>query len=170
MNRDEFIKKIKLVPKEDLLEIIQEGKDFIKKDKTFKTMCEEYDLDVNVIDVIPMMFGDIDVSAKTNKGIIILNYNLLRDGDFFKDYSYMIHECQHYIQQCFNKQPTENKKNEDYLDNEYEKEAFQYQVEYIANNFGENEAEDYIENLLDHHDVESSDDREDKKEELMAKV
>jgi hypothetical protein len=162
--------KIKQINRKKLLSIIQDGKDFIKKDKTFKKMCDEYDLSTDVIDIIPMMFGDLEVSAKTMKGIIILNYKLLQDGDFFKDYSYMIHESQHYIQQCFNKHPTKSKDGEDYLDNKYEQEAFQYQIEYISDNFGEEEAHNYTNHLLDHHEIEDGTDRKDKKETLMAKV
>ena len=170
MKKKYSIKEIKKIPRSELLKMIQKGKDFIKKDKTFKKMCDEYDLDVDVIDLVPMMFDNLDVSAKTLKGVIVLNYKLLQDGDFFKDYSYMVHEVQHYFQQCFNKKPTVGGEGDDYLDNEYEKEAFQYQIEYISKHFGKDEADNYTEHLLDHHDIEDEDERDDKKEELMAKV
>ena len=118
MKKKYSIKEIKKIPRSELLKMIQKGKDFIKKDKTFKKMCDEYDLDVDVIDLVPMMFDNLDVSAKTLKGVIVLNYKLLQDGDFFKDYSYMVHEVQHYFQQCFNKKPTVGGEGDDYLDNE----------------------------------------------------
>jgi hypothetical protein len=133
-------------------------------------MFKEYGADINEIDFIPMKFDDIDVSAKTDHGVIIYNYELLTDGDFFKDFSYGVHEITHYLQQTCGKKPTQSSDDGNYLDNPFEEEGFKNQIEYISKEFGEGEAEKYVEHLLDHHDVEDKSKREDKKEELMAQV
>lgn len=165
------IEQVKSMPKSKLLGLIQKGKDFIKKDKIFKEMCSKYNLDTDVVESIPIVFGDLDVSAKTKKGIITLNYRLLQDGDFFEDFSYLIHECQHYLDQCYGEKPTTggNKDGEDYLSNKFEQEAFQNQIDYISDHFGNDAAEEYAENLLSHHDIDD-DEKDEKKQELMAKV
>lgn len=46
-------------------------------------MFKEYDVDIEEIDYIPMKFGILDVSAKTDHGVIIYSWKLLTDGDFF---------------------------------------------------------------------------------------
>ena len=133
-------------------------------------MCKENGVDVNIIDLIPMKFGDLDVSARTDHGIITLNYKLLCDGDFFKDISYMIHEMDHYFRQCLEDTPSRGADDGSYLDNEDEQRGFQRQVQYLDDMYGENEAESYVDHLLDHHDVKDDEEREDKKDILMEKV
>ena len=164
------LEEAKKLSQKTLLKMIERAKNYLKKNKVYKDMCEERGVDVDVIDLIPMKFGDIDVSARTDHGIITLNYKLLCDGDFFKDYSYIIHECEHYFQQCFGDRPTRGAEEGVYLDNPYEQEGFQRQIEYLDDQYGENEAESYVEHLLDHHDVKDADEREDKKEKLMEKI
>lgn len=161
------IKDPKSIHPKFLLKLINKAKEYLKKDKTMKRICDDYDCDVSIIDTIPTRFGEIDVSAKTDHGIIILNYELLEDGDFFKDYSYLVHEYTHYLQQCMGKKATQGADDGNYLDNPYEKEGFQNQVQFISDQFGDKEAEKYVEHLLEHHDM--SDDVE-KKEELMSLV
>lgn len=133
-------------------------------------MCKENGVDIDFIDLIPMKFGDLDVSARTEKGVITLNYKLLCDDDFYKDLGYLVHESEHYFQQCFGDGPTKGSDDGNYLDNPYEEEAFQKQVEFMANEFGENEAENYVDHLLEHHDITDKEEKEEKKEELMARV
>jgi hypothetical protein len=125
---------------------------------------------VDIIDLIPVKFGNLDVSAKTDHGIVILSYQLLCDGDFFDDYSYMIHECTHWFQQCYGDKPTQSADDGSYLDNSFEQAAFKNQVKYIADHKGEEVAEDYVDDLLEHHDIENKKEKEDKKDILMEKV
>lgn len=148
------LSKIKKIPVKMLKRMIDKARKHIKKDKIWEELCKEYDQDIDIIDVIPIYFGDIDVSATTNHGIITLNYSLLCDGDFLKDYSYIIHEATHYLQQTCGKKATESSDNDNYLNNENEQEGFQNQVEYIAKHQGDDKAEKYVDDLLDHHDVE----------------
>lgn len=147
------LKEIKKLPYKALNRMISKAKKFLKKDKTMKNIFKEYGYDVNIIDYIPTYFDDLDVSAKTDHGIVTLNYKLLCDGDFFKDYSYLIHEYTHWAQQCLGGEPTKSSDDGNYLHNSYEQEGFQNQIEYISNHFGNDEAEKYVDHLLDYHDV-----------------
>ncbi|MEI8274189.1 MAG: hypothetical protein WCG08_16370, partial [Paludibacter sp.] len=164
------IKTIKQIPPQSLLRLINKAKKTIKNDKVWIELCQKYGEDPEIIDLIPTMFGDLDVSARTDHGIIILNYKLLCDGDFEKDYSYLIHEYSHFFQQCYGDKPTKGSDDGEYLKNPVEQEGFQNQVEYIANHEGEDEAEKYVENLLDHHEVNDKKDKEELADVLLEKI
>lgn len=164
------IQEIKQKSPKSFLNLINRAKKFLKKDEVMKKVFKDFDVDISFIDLIPMRFGDLDVSATTSHGIITLNYKLLADGDFFKDYGYLIHEISHYLQQCFRKTPTQGAEEGEYLDNPDEQEGFQNQIEYISKEFGDEEAEEYVEGLLDHHDIDSRKERKEKKDVLMSKV
>lgn len=144
---------VKKMPYKALARMITKAKNHLKTDDVWKKICKEYDEEVDIIDLIPTKFGDLDVSATTEKGVVTLNYKLLCDGDFYKDYSYMIHEYTHWFQQCYGDHPTQSSDDGNYLENKYEQDAFTKQVSYIDDNFGKEEAEDYVDNLLEHHDV-----------------
>lgn len=163
------IDEVKKVPVKTLLKLIERAKNYIKDNSVFKDMCDEYGVDTDIVYMIPMKFGDLDVSARTEKGVITLNYKLLCDGDFFKDYHYLVHECRHYLDQCYGEKPTKGANEGDYLHNPFEQEAFQDQIEYIDDQYGEDEAENYVNNLLDHHDKKGKN-RKELKEVLMEKV
>lgn len=164
------ISTIKKMPPQFLDRIIEKLREYLKKNEIVQRMFKEYSADINEIDYIPMKFGDLDVSAKTDHGIIIFNYNLLSDGDFFKDFSYGVHEITHYLQQTCGKKPTQSSDDGSYLDNPFEQEGFKNQIEYIAEEFGDDEAEKYVDHLLDHHEIDSKTERKDKTEELMSQV
>lgn len=150
--------------------MIKKMREYLKQNQVVQDMFKEYKVDIAEIDFIPMMFGNLDVSAKTDHGIIIYNYKLLTDGDFFKDFSYGVHEMTHWLQQTTGEKATKSSDDGSYLDNPYEQEGFQNQVEYIAKQFGEGEAEQYVDDLLEHHEVDSKKEIEEKKETLMNKV
>jgi hypothetical protein len=164
------LKIVKKLPYKFLNRMINNARKYLKNNESWKSLCKEYEEDPDIIDYIPIMFGNLDVSAKTDHGIVILNYKLLCDGDFFKDYSYLIHECTHWFQQCYGTKATRSSDDGNYLDNPYEQEGFQNQVEYIAEQFGDGEAEKYVDDLLEHHDIKDKTEVEKKKETLMAKV
>ena len=161
---------VKKLPYKTLNRMIDKLREYLKKDGVVQEMFKEYGVDIEEIDYVPMMFGDIEVSAKTDHGIIIFNYKLLTDGDFFKDFSYGTHELTHFCQQTSGNKPTTSTDDEDYLNSPFEQEAFQNQIEYIAKSFGEEEAEEYVDNLLRHHEVKPKEKREEKKEQLMSKI
>lgn len=164
------LKEIKQKSPGALLKLINRAKNYLKKDKVMIKAFQDHGVDINFIDVIPVKFGDIDVSATTSHGVVTLNYKLLLDGDFFKDYGYLIHEFVHVLQQCFGKKPTQGADEGEYLENPAEQEGFQYQIKYIDDKFGPDKANQYVEQLLDHHDIKDSQDREEKKDDLMSKV
>lgn len=161
---------VKRLPFRSLNRMLKKMREFLKKDDVVQKIFKEYEVDIEEIDYIPMKFGKLDVSAKTDHGVIIFNYRLLTDGDFFKDFSYGVHEMTHWLQQTTGTKPTKSSDEGSYLDNPYEQEGFQNQVEYIAKQFGEDEAEEYVDDLLEHHDIDSKKERKEKKETLMAKI
>jgi len=164
------ISVVKKLPYKSLNRMIKKMREYLKNDGVVQEMFKEYDVDISEIDLIPMRFGNLDVSAKTDHGVIIFNYRLLTDGDFFKDFSYGVHEMTHWLQQTTGTKPTKSSDDGNYLDNPFEQEGFQNQVEYIANQFGPGEAENYVDDLLEHHEVEEGKEFKEKKETLMAKV
>jgi len=164
------ISVVKKLPYKSLNRMIKKMREYLKNDGVVQEMFKEYDVDISEIDLIPMRFGNLDVSAKTDHGVIIFNYRLLTDGDFFKDFSYGVHEMTHWLQQTTGTKPTKSSDDGSYLDNPFEQEGFQNQVEYIANQFGPGEAENYVDDLLEHHEVEEGKEFKEKKETLMAKV
>jgi len=136
-----------------LNKFIEEGKKFLKTDPTMNDVFDKYQVSIKELDYIPIYFDDLDVSAKTSKGVIILNFSLLEDGDFFEDYSYMVHEITHWLQQTTANKPTASSAGENYLDNKYEQESFQRQVQFIHDQIGEDEAHEYVDDLLEYHQV-----------------
>lgn len=164
------IEQVRKMSPKVLLSIIEKAKKYLKTNEIFKKMCKDFDVDINVIDIIPMKFGDIDVSARTANGIITFNYKLLCDGDFIKDYQYACHECAHYFQQCYGDKPTQGADDGNYLDNDAEQEGFQYQLEYIENQNGSQEAEKYVDHLLKHHEINDPEEKKEKKKILLEKT
>jgi hypothetical protein len=163
------IEQVKKISPKTLLKIIQRAKNYLKTNDVWKDMCKEYNVDVNVIDLIPMKFGDLEVSARTSRGVITFSWKLLEGGDFFKNVHYVIHESEHFLGQCYGEHPTQGASDGNYLDNKDEQAGFQRQLEYIDDQFGEQHAEDYVDNLLDHHKVDDEE-REEKKDVLMERV
>lgn len=161
---------VKKLPYKSLNRMIKKMREYLKHDGVVQEMFKEYGVDIEEIDLIPMRFGTLDVSAKTDHGVIIYSYKLLTDGDFFKDFSYGVHEMTHWLQQTTGDKPTQSADDGEYLDNPYEREGFANQVEYIANQFGPDEAESYVDDLLDHHEIEDKDKREELETVLLKEV
>lgn len=161
------LEQVKSIPKKYQLKIINILKKRIKNHETIINMFDEYGVDIDEIDLIPMSFADLDVSARTDHGIILLNYSLLMDGNFLNDDHYLVHEITHFLQQCTGDGPTIGGNGDDYLDNKYEQEGFQNQTEYIADTQGEEIAEEYIEQVMDKHEV-SNKDKNKKRDQLLG--
>jgi hypothetical protein len=153
---DMSISKIKKLPFRTLNRIINKAKKQLKTDETWQKACKEYGEDVDIIDFIPVKFGNLDVSGKTDHGVVILNWKLLKEDDFTRICSYLLHEANHHLQQCCGDHPTQSADDGDYLKNPYEVESFQDQIEYIADHEGEKEADEYVDNLLEHHDKDGN--------------
>lgn len=148
------------------LPIIDSVKKKIKKSKAYKKICKDIGADEDIIYLVPMAFADLDVSARTDKGCIYFNWELLHNGDFEKSDHYMIHEFKHFAQQCHGDGPTEGSSDGDYLDNEFEQEGFQAQTEYIGETRGPEVADSYINKVMDHHSVPEVE-RSDRKDKLL---
>lgn len=147
--------------------LLQKIKDQLKSDDTIQEICKKYNLTSDILDIVPIKFGDIGVSARTDHGIITLNWNLLKQENRSQIPSYICHEFNHFARQLH--QPTQSADDGDYLSNKDEQEAFQYQLKFIDDHFGEDKAEEYVDQVLDHHD-ETGTERKEKKDILMEKV
>jgi hypothetical protein len=150
----------------ELLKVIDSVREKVKESDVYKDLCKEYGVDIDYIDVVPMAFDDLDVSARTNKGCIYFNHALLEDGDFEKEDHYMIHEMVHHFQQCFGDGPTQGSTKDSYLDNEFEQEGFQAQTEYLSETRDDETAEKYVDKVLDHHEVPNKE-REERRKDLL---
>ena len=114
---------------------------------------------------VPISFDKLDVSAKTIDGSIFLNEKLAKK-DFDILMRYVIHELVHAIQHSDEKNKNKEDKAEDYLDRQSEIDAFVEQIKFDKKNRGKDAAEEYVEELLDHHNIKG-DRREKKREELL---
>lgn len=159
------LKEIKSIPRTKLLKLINALKTKIKKHKVIIDAFDKYKVDLDEMDDIPVCFSDIPVSARTDHGIIFLNYSLLEDGSIMNDDHYLVHEVIHYLQQCTGSKPTSSSDGEDYLDNKFEQEGFQNQIKYIEETRDKETANDYVNQVLDHHEIKGKE-REEKKKEL----
>jgi len=164
------LSQVKKLPYKSLDRMIKKMREYLKKNDVVQKVFEEYGVSIEELDYIPMMFGELDVSAKTDHGVIIFNYKLLTDADFFEDFSYGVHEMTHWLQQTTGNKATKSSDDGSYLDNPYEREGFSNQVEYIAEQFGKDEAEQYVEELLDHHEIDNKNKRDELESVLLEKV
>lgn len=162
--------EIKKIPPYSLLRLIDKLKKKVKNDPVMIRAFEEYDVDIDELDLIPTYFKDLDVSAKTDHAVVYLNWKLLQDGIDTMDCSYLVHEYSHWLQQTTGNEPTKSSDDGEYLHNPFEQEGFQNQIEYIAEQFGEEEAYDYVDNLLEHHEVNDSEEKEELEDILLEKI
>ena len=65
---------------EKLLGVINRVKQRIKKHPVVIEMFKEYNVPIDEIDIVPMCFADLPVSARTEHGIIYFNFKLQADG------------------------------------------------------------------------------------------
>jgi len=132
----------------------------LKKEEPFLEKCKEYKKDPSFVDDVKISFEPLDVSAKTINGVIILNEELLDNGDWDDIMRYIVHEMTHVLQQEAGMVDGKTD-DEDYLDDRNEQEAFQAQIEYMDDHGSAEELQEYLENLLDHHDIKGKE-RKDK--------
>lgn len=153
--------------KADTSEIIRLMKERVKKDPAVVKKFKEYEIPVDEIDNVHVEFCPLDVSAKTKDRKIYLNEKMLaddKDGEVNDPTHYLVHELMHYLQQTTGKKHN-GPQNAEYLDLPTEEEAFQVQVDFKKREESEDDAEEYLEGLLDHHDLKGKE-RKEKKEEL----
>ena len=153
-----------------LLRLIKKMKKKIKEDPTAIKLFKDHDVDIDELDLIPMTFKRLDVSAKCDHAVIYFNYKLLCEEDFDMMCGYMLHEVSHWVEQTSGSKPTQSSDDGEYLDNKSEQRAFTNQVSFIADNKGEDHAEEYVDDLLEHHEIDNKKEKEEKKDILMDKV
>ena len=152
--------------KKQQLELLNNVKAKIKKNDVVINMFKKHDVDLDYLDLFPMTFSeDLNVSARTDHGIIYFNVKLLEKPDQLSHY--MVHETNHILQQAFGSVPTQGANDGDYLDNKFEQEAFRNQTEYLSETRSPEIAEKYIDKVLDHHEVDSKKEREKRKKKLL---
>lgn len=140
----------------------------LKENKVVKRMFDSFGVDVEDIEKMPIEFANLKVSAKTKNGKVYLNDKLLEDNDFKDDIHYIVHEAVHWLQQTRGDVRKYKKdESDEYLDLPAEIEAFRYQIQFMDDFQGAERAEQYVDDLLDFHDVEGEE-RAAKKEELMG--
>lgn len=148
-------------------EMLDRVVNLLKEHSIVKEIFDKFNANIDAINEIPITFDKIDSSAKARNGEIILNENL-KEGDFTEDLHYIVHELTHVLQQRNGLTKNTNLKFiKHYLDNPLEVEAFKYQIKFIEDYKGKEEADKYLENLLDYHEY-SGKDREDKEKELLG--
>lgn len=151
------------------LETLKKVRQELKKDPTARKIFKDFKKDIDFLDGIPIDLSDeIDVSAKTINSRIILNKKLLNEP-FEILMRYAVHELVHALQHIHSEELKDQYDNYEYLDRPDELEAFQYQIEYDKNNRGEDEVVEYVEELLEYHDIPEHE-FEEKKTELLERT
>lgn len=145
--------------------IVRKMKERVKRDPKVISKFKEYNIPISDIDIVHVEFCPLDVSAKTKDRKIYINEHLLTDSDQDPTH-YLVHELMHYLQQVSGS--VKRNSADDYLDKPTEEEAFKAQIDWKKRREGHDEAEEYTENLLDHHDLDGKK-REKKKKELLGK-
>ena len=170
------MKIIKLADKKRQGHSIEEKTVFLKNIRIFllnndiaNEICNEFGYDKDIILGVPLSFSDdIDVAAKTVNGEMMINESLIDEKQEIL-FRYIVHELVHVFQHMQNKTEKDPYPDEEYLDRPDEIQAFQFQVEFDEEVRGEDEAIEYVEELVDYHKVPES--KQDAKEDqLMDKV
>ena len=155
------------------VEVISDIKNYLKKNNDAKLILNNFNINIKgksyyeIIDGIYILFDkDIDVAAKTIDGVMHLHKDLLDKSLETIIMRYVIHELVHICQHIKSENKEDLKShNKNYLDNAEEIEAFRHQIKYDADNRGKNEANKYIDDLLEHHKYPKNK-RKEKKQEL----
>jgi len=134
--------------------------------KIAKQILNKFDLDKDIIRGLPLSFSDdIDISAKTLDGIISLNKALL-DKSFYIIMRYVIHELVHVCQHIAKEDRKAEKVDLDnYLNDDDEEEAFKWQISFQSETEGQEDVNEYIDELLEFHKFPKKN-RSSKKKEL----
>jgi hypothetical protein len=155
--------KTKGLPHKKMAPFLDKLKKRVFDSDVVKEMLKEYEIDRSEIELWPICFAEIPVSARTDHGIIYLNIDLFNDGDINENIEendhYLAHEMTHVCQQSTGSKATPGSTDDNYLDNPTEQEGFSNQTKYISETKGDDEAEDYIDQVLDYHTNDKSDDK-----------
>jgi len=143
--------------KPDADKFVAEMRRTVKSDPKVIEKFKEYGVSLDEIDDVHIEFCKLDVSAKTKDEKIYLNEKMLKDDSDVEDpTNYLVHELMHYLQQSTGN-VDDKKQDKEYLDRPTEEEAFKAQIDYKNREESDGSAEEYVEGLLDHHDVKDKD-------------
>lgn len=157
--------KKKELDEEEMLEQII---NLLKEHPVVQELFDRFKMDIDFIHEIPICFEELDVSAKAKKGKVYLSDVFLEDGNIIDDVHYIVHELTHVLQQITgNVNEKGSRQSDHYLDDPAEIEAFKNQIKFIGEYKGEEEAEQYLEDLLDFHEFEGKA-RDGKKKQLQG--
>jgi hypothetical protein len=151
----------------DKTEVLSQVKKELSSSPIVLKMCDEYNVDIELILGIPIDFCELDVSAKTIDSKVYLNEDLLLEP-FEKIMRYAIHEVTHAFQHMKREHLDHDPyADDDYLDRGDEQEAFKNQLLYQSEVESVGEIVEYVNDLFDHHDVPGAE-RKDKLKEIMT--
>ena len=151
---------------ENSIKIIKNIKEELKKKDVVIEVCKENDFTVDIIDGVVIKFDDIKTSAETINGEIVLNNELIKE-EFDVMMRYPVHELVHVFQHMKREGlGTDPYEGMEYLDRPDEKEAFIAQIEDEKNTRGEGAAEEYVDELLEYHEIPDSNKKKKKEEHL----
>ena len=150
------------------IELISQIKKELRSSGLVSEICKENGFGLQILDGISIEFvDDLGVSAKTIDSSIKLSSGLI-DEEFEIMMRYAIHELVHALQHM-KSMGTDLYEGDEYLDRADELEAFQYQIEYEAEERGMDQAEEYVKNLVEYHEI-PEEDREEKENELLERA
>ena len=132
-----------------------------------KEVCNDFGFSTDIIDGVVMKFDDIETSAETVNGEMVLNNELIKEEfDILMRYPVheLVHVFQHMNREGLNRDPYEGM---EYLDRPDEQQAFRAQVEDEVETRGPEAAQEYVDELLDYHDI-PEEQKGEKKEELLT--
>lgn len=162
------------LPHKQLAPLLDKLKKRVFDSDVVKDMLEEYDIDRSELDLWPICIAKIPVSARTDHGVIYLNIELFTNGDDIEENldandHYLPHELTHVCQQTTGNKATPGSTDDNYLDNPIEQEGFRNQSKYISDTKSDDEAEAYIEDVLDYHTDSKADEkkRDERREKLL---
>lgn len=140
----------------------------LRDNPVVQAIFEEYGVEPDRIDEIPVEFAKIRSSAKTKNGKVYLNEKLLDDGDFIQDIHYIVHEAVHWLQQTTGSLEGRDLDDDvDYLDTPAEVEAFRNQIRFMKQFYGDKYANRYVDDLLDFHELDGRE-RAEKRSQLIG--
>ncbi len=147
-------------------DLIEQVINLLKEHGNVQKLFSKFEIDPEYIHKIKITFDDIGVSEKENKEGVIINKKFLEDGNIVDDLHYIVHELVHVLQYMTGEVGKMNgSKFKHYLDNPLELQAFKEQIAFIKEYKNEKEANKYLKELLDFHDI-SGKERE-KKEHIL---
>jgi len=142
---------------------------YLLKNDVAEDICKEFGFDKNILYGVSISFdSEIDVAAKTTDSKMLLNTSLL-DEKFDIIMRYVIHELVHVFQHIKREGIDDPYDGMEYLERPDEVQAFQFQVEFQEDFSGENDAKEYVDDLIEYHEIDDNQ-KDDKKEELLDRV